>query len=122
MNLLACHGNILKILLILALTLPFKTPFFFNTFIWVLIGGLNRETSKYLDTTSGGLFLHVSANLGRSILDKILENTPLPKEVEEKPLEAESQIAEPESLSNPSQTLAVLNPEPLEKEETLILD
>ena len=71
-----------------AQTLPFKTPFFFNTFIWVLIGGLNRETSKYLDTTSGGLFLHVSANSGRSILTKILENTP--EEVEEKLLEEES--------------------------------
>ena len=49
--------------------------------------GLNKETSKFLDIPSGGLFLHVSANLGRSILDKILENTPLPKEVEEKLLE-----------------------------------
>ena len=84
--------------------------------------GLNRETSKFLHIALGGSFLHVSTHLGRSILDKVFENTPLPKEVEEKPLEAESQIAEPESLSNPSQTLAVLNPEPLEKEETLILD
>jgi hypothetical protein len=41
---------------------------------------LDRETSKYLDTASGGSFLHVSANLGRSIFTKILENTP--KEVE----------------------------------------
>jgi hypothetical protein len=32
----------------------------------------------------------MSANLGRSILDKILENTPLPKEVEEKLLDEES--------------------------------
>jgi hypothetical protein len=37
-NHLACHGNALIILLTLALTLPFKTLFFFNIFIWVLIG------------------------------------------------------------------------------------
>jgi hypothetical protein len=52
--------------------------------------GLNRETSKFLDIASGGSFLHVSANLGRSILDKVLENMPLPKAVEDKLLEAES--------------------------------
>ena len=44
--------------------------------------GLNRETSKFLDIASGGSFLHVFVNLGRRIIDKILENTPLPKEVE----------------------------------------
>ena len=37
---------------------------------------------------SGGSFLHVSANTGRIILTKILEDAP--KEVEEKPLEEES--------------------------------
>jgi len=84
--------------------------------------GLNKETSKFLDIASGGSFLHVSANLGRSILDKVLENTPLPKEVEEKLLEVESQIAEPESLPNPSQTLAVPNPKPPKKEETPLSD
>jgi len=61
--------------------------------------GLDRKTSKRLNTTLGGSFLHVSANLGRSILTKILENTP--KEVEKKPLEEKSQIAEPESLPDP---------------------
>ena len=50
--------------------------------------GLDRKTSKFLNTASGGLFLHVSTNLGRSILTKILENTP--EEVENKPLEEES--------------------------------
>ena len=34
--------------------------------------GLNRETSKFLNIASGGSFLHVSANLGRSILTKNL--------------------------------------------------
>ena len=75
--------------------------------------GLDRETSKYLDTASGGSFLYVSANSGRSILTKILENTP--EEVEKKPLEEGSQIAELELLSNPSPTSAILNPKPLEK-------
>ena len=69
---------------------------------------------------SGGSFLHVSANTGRSILTKILEDAP--EEVEEKPLEEESQIVESESIENPSQTLAILDPEPPEKEETPILD
>ena len=64
--------------------------------------------------------MHVSANSGRSILTKILEN--ILEEVEEKPLEEESQIAEPESLPNPSPTLAIPNLEPPEKEETPILD
>jgi hypothetical protein len=50
--------------------------------------GLDRKTSKLLNTASGGSFLHVSANLGRSILTKILEN--IPEKVEEKPLEEES--------------------------------
>ena len=51
---------------------------------------------------------------------KILEN--IPEEVEEKPLEEESQIAEPEPLPNPSPASAIPNPEPREKEETPISD
>jgi hypothetical protein len=82
--------------------------------------GHDRKTSKHLDTASGGSFLHVFTNSGRSILEKILENTP--EEVEKKPLEEESQIAKPESLSNPSPTSAIPNPEPPEKEETPISD
>jgi hypothetical protein len=50
--------------------------------------GINRETSKLLNTASGGSFLHVFASSGRSILMKILED--IPKEVEEKSLEEES--------------------------------
>ena len=82
--------------------------------------GLDRKTSKRLETASGGSFLQVSANSGRSILTKILEN--IPKEVEKKPLEEESQIAELEPLPSTSPTLAIPNPEPPEKEETPILD
>jgi hypothetical protein len=46
---------------------------------------LNRKTLKLLSTALGGSFLHVSADKGRSILTKILED--IPKEVEEKSLE-----------------------------------
>jgi hypothetical protein len=82
--------------------------------------GLDRKTLKCLDTASRGSFLHVSANSGRSILTEILENTH--KEVEKKPLEEEPQIVELESLPNPSPTSTIPNLEPLEKEETPILD
>ena len=51
---------------------------------------------------------------------KILEN--ILEEVEKKPLEKQSQIAEPKSLPDPSPTLAVPNPKPPEKEETPISD
>ena len=108
--------NVLMLSLILARTLPFETPFFFNTFYM----GLDRKTLKHLDTASGGSFLHVTANSGRSILTKILENTP--EEVDKMPLEEETQIAKPELLPNPSPTLAIPNPEPPKKEETPILD
>ena len=81
---------------------------------------LDRKTSKLLNTASGGSFLHVSANSGRSILTKILEDSP--KEVKEKPLEEESQTTESEFIENPSPTSAILDPEPPEKEETPISD
>jgi len=45
--------------------------------------GLNRKTSRRRNTALGGSFLHVSANTGRIIITKILEDAP--KEVEEKP-------------------------------------
>ena len=35
---------------------------------------LDRKTSRHLNTASGDSFLHVSANAGRSIFTKILEN------------------------------------------------
>jgi hypothetical protein len=82
--------------------------------------GLDRKTLKRLDTASRGSFLHISANSGRSILTKILENTP--KEVEKKSLEQETQIAKPELLPNPSPASAISNPEPPEEEETSISD
>ena len=64
--------------------LAIQDPILFQHFYM----GLDRKTSKHLDTALGGSFLHVSANSRRSILTKILENTP--DEVEKKPLEEES--------------------------------
>jgi hypothetical protein len=81
--------------------------------------GLNRQTIEYLNTASGGLFMHVSTEKGRSILIKILQDL---SEEREKLLEEESQIAEPESLLEPSSTLAIPDPKPLKKEETPISD
>ena len=75
--------------------------------------GLDRKTSKRLNMALGGSFLQVFTNSGRSILRKILENTP--EEVEKKPLEEQSQIVEPRLLSNPSPASAIPNPEPPEK-------
>jgi hypothetical protein len=81
---------------------------------------LNRKTLKHFNTALGGSFLHVYVNSGRSILTKILED--FPEEEEEKSLEKESQIAKPKTLLDPPPASAVLDPEPLEEEETPILD
>ena len=64
--------------------LAIQDPIFLQHFYM----GLDRKTSKLLNMASGVSFLHVSANAGRSILTKILEN--IPKEVEEKQLEKAS--------------------------------
>jgi hypothetical protein len=68
--------------------------------------GLTRKTIEYLNTAAGGLFMHVSAELGRSILVKILQDL---LEEREKLLEEESQLAEHESLPEPSPTSAILD-------------
>ena len=64
----------------------------------------------------------MSAKFGRSILDKILENTSFPEEVEKELPKEESQIAKPELLPNPTQILVVPTHKPPEEEETPILD
>jgi hypothetical protein len=81
--------------------------------------GLTRKTIEYLNTAIGGSFMHVSIKQGRNISTKILQD--LSKE-REKLLEEESHLAEPESLPEPSLTSAIPDPEPPEKEETLISD
>ena len=52
--------------------LAIQDPILFQHFYM----GLDRKISKRLYTASGGSFLHVFANSGRSILIKIVENTP----------------------------------------------
>jgi hypothetical protein len=52
--------------------------------------GLTRKIIEYLNTASGGSFMHVSAEQGRSILLNILQDLP---EEREKLLEEESQLA-----------------------------
>jgi hypothetical protein len=81
--------------------------------------GLTKKTIEYLNMAAGGSFMHVSIEKGRSILTKILVDL---LEKREKLLEEESQLAKPESLPEPSPTLAIPDPEPSEKEKTLILD
>ena len=71
--------------------------------------GLTRKTIEYLNTAVGGSFMHVSAEKGRSILTKILQDLP---EEREKLLEEESQLAKPESLPKPSSTSAIPDPKP----------
>jgi hypothetical protein len=38
--------------------------------------GLDDESAKFLDTSTGGLFSHLTLSEGKEILGKILENTP----------------------------------------------
>jgi hypothetical protein len=38
--------------------------------------GLGVESAKFLDTSSGGLFSHLTPSEGKVVLGKILENTP----------------------------------------------
>jgi hypothetical protein len=80
---------------------------------------LNRKAIEYLNTTSEGSFMHISAEQGWSILMKILHNL---LEERKKLLEEESQITKPESLPELSPTLVIPDHEPPEKEETLISD
>jgi hypothetical protein len=92
-----CFNTLINTIPDLAIQDPILLQYFYM--------GLDRKTSKHLNTASRGSFLHVSTNSRRSILTKILENTP--KEVEKKSLEKEFRIAEPEPLHNPSTTLAI---------------
>jgi hypothetical protein len=46
-------------------------------FMQHFVHGLGIESAKYLDMTSGGVFVHCTIEEGRSILDRILSVTPL---------------------------------------------
>jgi hypothetical protein len=41
------------------------------------VNGLGTESVEYLDTTSGGVFVHCTVEEGKLILDRILLVTPL---------------------------------------------
>jgi hypothetical protein len=45
-------------------------------FMQHFVHGLGTESTKYLDMTSGGVFVHCMIEEGKSILDKILSVTP----------------------------------------------
>ena len=79
----------------LALTLPFKTLYFFNIFM-----GLSKDSMKFLDAASRGAFLHLSASKARTILDKIIGKIPCTSIHDEVPKE--------EKKSSPDQEDEVL--------------
>jgi hypothetical protein len=73
--------------------------------------GLNKEAALYLNTASGGSFLHETIKEGKAILEKILKNTPytgifdeFPKE--EKEIEPSPKPKDKESI--PGQEKEVL--------------
>ena len=74
-NLQARHGNALMLSLILALAFPFKTPFFFNTFTWVLIGKPQSVLIRPQEARSS-MFLPIR---GEAFLLKF-QRTPLKKQ------------------------------------------
>jgi hypothetical protein len=41
------------------------------------VHGLGTESTKYLDMTCGGVFVHCTVEEGKLILDRILSVTPL---------------------------------------------
>jgi hypothetical protein len=69
--------------------------------------GLNRKTRKYLNLTSGGAFMHITAERAKTILMNILNDLSEEKLLEEE----EFSIAEPELLPETSQPLAIVEPE-----------
>jgi hypothetical protein len=81
--------------------------------------GLNKKTIKYLNSSAGGSFMHITAEQAKNILIKIIDNLP---EEDEKLLEEEPKIAKPEILPEPFQplALAILDPEPSKEEKTPI--
>jgi hypothetical protein len=83
--------------------------------------GLNKKTIKHLNSSAGGLLIHITAEHAKDILMKIVDNLP---EENEKLLEEETKIAKPEILPEPCQplVLAILDPEPPKEEETIISD
>jgi hypothetical protein len=71
-------------------------------FIQHFVHGLGTESAKYLDMTSGGVFVHCAVEEGKSILDRILSVTPL----EDLQIKA-SLISEDESIITNLDTLDI---------------
>jgi hypothetical protein len=69
--------------------------------------GLDDESAKFLDTSSGGSLSHLTLSEGKDILGKILENTPYMGILEEFPDEEDEPM--PNTLSEPK---------PIEEEHT----
>ncbi len=67
---------------------------------------LDKESAFYLDITAGGSFMHKTPSEGRTILDRILENTSfMTQSNEPRPEASVSKIEEPltiEPLAKPS--------------------
>jgi hypothetical protein len=61
--------------------------------------GLDDESAKFLDTSSGGSFSHFTLSEGKEILGKILENTPYTGVFDEFPDEEKEPV--PNTLSEP---------------------
>jgi hypothetical protein len=59
--------------------------------------GLDVESAKFMDTSSGGLFSHLTPSEGKVVLGKILENTPYTGIFDEFPHEEEE--PKPDALS-----------------------
>ena len=60
---------------------------------------LSKDSTQFLDITSGGAFLHLSTSKGRTILNKILENTPYTSARDEIPKEEKESIPKQEEIS-----------------------
>jgi hypothetical protein len=63
--------------------------------------GLDDESAKFLDTSSGGSFSHLTPSEGKEILGKILENTPYTGIFDEFPDEEEEPMPNTHSEPKP---------------------
>jgi hypothetical protein len=67
--------------------------------------GLNAESAKFLDSSSGGSSVYLTLNDGRVILEKILANTPYTGIYDEFPEEPLEMQPEEPSLSQKTRHL-----------------
>jgi hypothetical protein len=60
---------------------------------------LSKDSTQFLNIASRGAFLHLSTSKGRTILNKILENTPYTSAYDEIPKEEKESIPKQEEIS-----------------------